>query len=193
MILALPYFYRLHFNLLTLKLSSAYSVVALLRGSGSVTRLFFDFPYIAKSVSSGLTKTTTLTILHGQPQINDKVYLLRSIFNLVTSNYCYTSFRGLKLKGIGYKFVLPTSTFKHYIFLSAGLSHLIAYRLSLGAIALKLKKKKRLLILCAANLNRLTDDCRAIRNLSAPNVYSGKGLYFYHEKFHLKQGKKQSR
>ena len=191
--LVLPYFYRLHFNLLTLKLNSAYSVTALLKGSGSTTRLFFDFPYIVKSVSNGLAKTTALTILHGQSQINDKVHLLRSIFNLVTSNYCYTSFRGLKLKGIGYKFVLPTSAFKHYIFLSAGLSHLIAYRLSLGATTLRLKKKKRLLILSAANLNRLTDDCRAIRNLSAPNVYSGKGLYFYHEKFHLKQGKKQSR
>lgn len=193
MMLNLPCFYRLRFNLLTLKPSSSYAVVALLQGGGFITRLFFNFPYILKSVSKGSAKTTSLTILHGQSNTNKRVHLLRSVFNLVTSNYCYINFRGLKLKGIGYKFVLPTSTLKHYVFLSAGLSHLIVYRLSLGTIASKLKKKKRLLILCAANLKNLADDCRAIRNLSVPNVYSGKGLHFYHERFQLKQGKKQSR
>lgn len=191
--LALPYFYRLRFNLLTLKMSTAYSVVALLQGSGLVTRLLFNFPYILQSTSKKLAKTTSLTILHGQPFVNKRAHLLRSIFNLVTSNYCYIYFRGLKLKGIGYKFVLSGSSLKHYMFLSAGLSHLIVYRLSLGTTVLKLKKKKRLLILCAPNLERLADDCRAIRNLAVPDVYSGKGLYSYHEKYHLKQGKKQSR
>jgi hypothetical protein len=194
MILTLPYFYRVRFNFLTVKTSSCYSVTALLQGFDVVTRLSLTFPYVLfSSTFTPVPSTSSISILYNQLNSVKRTHLLLSVFKLATADYCYTSYRGLKVKGIGYKFVLTSTNLGCYLFLSAGLSHLTAYRLSRNVSTLRLKKKKRLLLICSTNLNEITNECRAIRNLSVPNIYSGKGLHFYHEKINLKQGKKQSR
>jgi hypothetical protein len=193
--LILPYFYHTKFNFLTLKTNSTYSTVALIQGPNSVLRLVFTFACIIKNdlIRKKLSHVTSLTVFLSNKVSEQKLHLLKSVLKLATSYFCYMNYRGLKVKGIGYKFVSTSLNTKHYLFLIVGLSHLVIHRFCRTTTFMKLKKKKRLLILNSINYEKLANECRMIRNLSVPNVYSGKGLHFYHHKITLKQGKKQSR
>jgi hypothetical protein len=193
--LILPYFYHTKFNFLTLRTDLMYSITTLIQGPNSVLRLVFASTYIIKYNlrKKKLPHATSLTILLSNGITKQKLHLLKSVLRLATSHFCYTNYRGLKVKGIGYKFVSSSSNTKHYLFLIVGLTHLVIHKFYSTTTFMRLKKKKRLLILSSTNYEKLANECRMIRNLSIPNTYSGKGLHFYHHKIVLKQGKKQTR
>jgi hypothetical protein len=142
--LVLPYFYHTKFNFLTLKASSAYSIITLIQGPNSVLRLVFVFACIVKNdlTRKKLPHVTSLTVSLSSRVSEQRLHLLKSVLKLVTSYFCYTNYRGLKVKGIGYKFVSTSLNTKHYLFLIVGLSHLVVYRFDRTTVFMKLKKKK---------------------------------------------------
>lgn len=131
-----------------------------------------------------------------------RLTFLRETFlsdNLVAKTLCNTflnrvyfqNYIGLKIIGIGYKFIVSKDV--KYIFILAGLTHLLVHRLHYSSRVQTLKKKKRLIILNSTRSDLLLHECKFIRDLRPPDLYSGKGLRLFHELYKLKEGKKQIR
>ena len=115
----------------------------------------------------------------------------RTLCNTFLNRIYFQNYIGLKIIGIGYKFIVSKSV-KH-IFILAGLTHLLVHRMHYNTRVQILKKKKRLLVLSSTRNDLLLHECKFIRDLRPPDLYSGKGLRLFHELYKLKEGKKQIR
>ncbi len=94
--------------------------------------------------------------------------------------------RKIRLRGIGYKFLLENGIltfrigFTHPF--SVAISSLLYFRIN--------KKRTKLLFKCNDN-NKLTLFLSAFQNIKKPNIYTGKGIRYNLKKFYQKEGKKK--
>jgi len=92
----------------------------------------------------------------------------------------------IRLRGIGYKFILN----KNLLTLRIGFTQQFILLIS-SLINVRLNKKQTKLILKYKDINKLTLLLSAIQNIQTPNVYTGKGIRYNLKKFIIKEGKKK--
>jgi hypothetical protein len=176
-------------NIFTLRLGSLNKNITYIMGPAGVVRITLPFYYVLTSC----VKNNFLQLHFFYPfTISSKeLHFSRAFVNLMLNRVCFQNYLGLKTIGIGYRFIISPAT--QYLFIAVGLTHLLVHRLDYYTKIFKIKKKKRLLILTSCGHNDFTNECKLIRHLRPPDVYCGKGLRLFHERFKLKEGKKQVR
>jgi hypothetical protein len=91
----------------------------------------------------------------------------------------------LQLYGIGYCFFLK----KNILLCNVGGSYFMEYKLNKNFLYYILGKKKNILLLKSISLVQLKQISINIINLRYPNIYTGKGIFFYKKKYFTKIGK----
>lgn len=94
-------------------------------------------------------------------------------------------FHKLKLVGIGFK-VLPTK-FKNVFSFKLGFSHFIYFKINNYKINIQKSTKLFLKTDLYSNVQFLLG---SIRKLKIPDIYKGKGIYYFNQKTYIKVGKK---
>jgi large subunit ribosomal protein L6 len=94
--------------------------------------------------------------------------------------------RKIRLKGIGYKFLLN----KNILTFQIGFTHAFSVTIS-SLLYCRINKKRTKLLLKYNDYNKLTLFLSAFQNIKKPNIYTGKGIRYNLKKFHQKEGKKK--
>ena len=99
----------------------------------------------------------------------------------------FTGFKKkIRLRGIGYKFVLNERSLTFRI----GFTHTFSILLS-SLLYYSFNKKKTKLLIRFNNFNQITTLLSAFQNIKKPDAYTGKGIRYNLKKFKLKEGKKK--
>jgi ribosomal protein L6P/L9E len=165
------------------------SIVTYLSGPAGVVRVILPFYYCL--IIQQQNNLFQLKIFNAITSSIKELGSAKALLNLAFNRVCFQNYLGLKTIGVGYKFV--SSAANRYLFIIVGLTHLLVHRLNFYTKVTKIKKKKRLLILSSLKFQDFTNEGKIIRCLRPPDVYCGKGLRFFHERYLLKEGKKQVR
>jgi large subunit ribosomal protein L6 len=94
--------------------------------------------------------------------------------------------RKIRLKGIGYKFILN----KNILTFQIGFTHSFSITIS-SLLYCRTNKKRTKLLLKYNDYNKLTLFLSAFQNIKKPNIYTGKGIRYNLKKFYQKEGKKK--
>lgn len=102
-------------------------------------------------------------------------------WNVVTG-----SKKTLKLRGVGYKFLIK----KQYLSLKIGFSHELNILLA-SDLFLTLNRKSTAVKFKTTNIGFLSSFLASIKSLRKPDIYKGKGIRYKKEKLVRKEGKKK--
>jgi len=102
---------------------------------------------------------------------------------------CITGFkRGLRVRGVGYKFSLDTAY--RIITIEVGYSYLLQVPID-AEFSPTLHKKFTELEVQSNHLHRLTAFLAKVRKLRTPDIYKGKGIRYKKDSVRRKKGKKK--
>ena len=94
--------------------------------------------------------------------------------------------RKIRLRGIGYKFLLE----KNILIFRIGFTHPFTIPIS-SLLYFRINKKRTKLLFKCNDYNKLTLFLSAFQNIKKPNIYTGKGIRYNLKKFDQKEGKKK--
>ena len=95
----------------------------------------------------------------------------------------------LKIFGIGFSI----NVCDNHIIFQVGTTNILSYKIPQNVFVTVLGKKSTILLVCGTNVNYINNFCYQLIQLRYPNIYTGKGVFFYKKKFIKKIGKVQKK
>jgi hypothetical protein len=140
-----------------------------------------------------LTQNFLLNKLLCQYYVQD-IWIYRSFFFFIYEGLMklFNTFKiNLKIVGQGYYFLVTESFLTKSITVYCGTSHFKNLVIPATILVKIYGRKKKLISLKGYNLIFLTHFAQKLFNFAKPDIYRGKGLRFFKQKFKLKKGKKK--
>jgi len=95
----------------------------------------------------------------------------------------------LKILGVGFSF----SVKENLIYCAVGASMLLFFKVPFSIIVEVLGRKSTILLVCGSSIVFVNQFCTLLVNLRYPNIYTGKGIFFFRKKVIRKLGKLQKK
>ena len=156
-----------------------------------IKRKNFSMHFIQKLQMSNKYKNkinSFYNLLSNNKKKKDKFFFIKQISkiqNTIIGLACGFK-KKIRLKGIGYKFLLN----KNVLTFQIGFTHSFSTTIS-SLLYYRINKKRTKLLLKYNDYNKLTLFLSAFQNIKKPNIYTGKGIRYNLKKFCKKEGKKK--